>query len=84
MYREKCFPYCISLQPENILLATPDEFTTIKLTDFGLSKLTADASQMTTFCGTLIYIAPELLDTNTATYTSQVDLWSLGVVLFVR
>uniref|UniRef100_A0A0P4VXK1 Protein kinase domain-containing protein n=1 Tax=Scylla olivacea TaxID=85551 RepID=A0A0P4VXK1_SCYOL len=72
------------LQPENILLATTDEFTTIKLTDFGLSKLAADASQMTTFCGTFIYIAPELLDTATATYTSQVDMWSLGVVLYVR
>uniref|UniRef100_A0A0P4VZK1 Serine/threonine-protein kinase Chk2 n=1 Tax=Scylla olivacea TaxID=85551 RepID=A0A0P4VZK1_SCYOL len=71
------------IKPENILLATTDEFTTIKLTDFGLSKLAADASQMTTFCGTFIYIAPELLDTATATYTSQVDMWSLGVVLYV-
>lgn len=64
------------------MLATTDEFTTIKLTDFGLSKLAADASQMTTFCGTFIYIAPELLDATA--YTSQVDLWSLGVVLYVR
>lgn len=71
------------IKPENILLATTEEFTTIKLTDFGLSKLAADASQMTTFCGTFIYIAPELLDTTIATYTSQVDMWSLGVVLYV-
>lgn len=71
------------IKPENILLATTAELTTIKLTDFGLSKLAADASQMTTFCGTVIYIAPELLDVTIATYTSQVDLWSLGVVLYV-
>ena len=71
-------------QPENILFATTDELTTIKLTDFGLSKLAADASQMATFCGTITYIAPELLDTDVKTYTSQVDLWSLGVVLYVR
>lgn len=79
--QNKCCTLC-PVQPENILLATVDELTTVKLTDFGLSKLAADASQMTTFCGTFIYIAPELLEP--ATYTSQVDLWSLGVVLYVR
>ncbi|XP_071521157.1 serine/threonine-protein kinase Chk2 isoform X2 [Panulirus ornatus] len=69
--------------PENILLATDEEYTRIKLTDFGLSKLAADASQMTTFCGTPTYIAPELLDFGALSYTNKVDLWSLGVVLFV-
>ncbi|KAK4292502.1 hypothetical protein Pmani_034735 [Petrolisthes manimaculis] len=71
------------IKPENILLATDEENTSIKLTDFGLSKLAADTSQMNTFCGTISYIAPELLDTETLSYTKKVDLWSLGVVLFV-
>ena len=70
------------LQPENILLASEDEKTCIKLTDFGLSKIAVDSSQMMTFCGTLTYIPPELL-TGEA-YTNKVDMWSLGVVLFVR
>nr|XP_045600913.1 serine/threonine-protein kinase Chk2-like isoform X2 [Procambarus clarkii] len=71
------------IKPENILLATDEENTRIKLTDFGLSKLAADASQMTTFCGTPTYIAPELLQFGGLSYNNKVDLWSLGVVLFV-
>ncbi|KAG0717382.1 Serine/threonine-protein kinase Chk2 [Chionoecetes opilio] len=82
-YLHQCKITHRDIKPENILLATTEEFTAVKLTDFGLSKLAADASQMTTFCGTFIYIAPELLDTATTAYTSQVDLWSLGVVLYV-
>ncbi|XP_069940898.1 myosin light chain kinase A isoform X3 [Cherax quadricarinatus] len=71
------------IKPENILLATDEAYTRIKLTDFGLSKLAADASQMTTFCGTPTYIAPELLQFGGLSYNNKVDLWSLGVVLFV-
>ncbi|KAG7165109.1 serine/threonine-protein kinase Chk2-like isoform X2 [Homarus americanus] len=71
------------IKPENILLATDEEYTRVKLTDFGLSKLAVDASQMTTFCGTPTYIAPELLQFEGLSYNKKVDLWSLGVVLFV-
>lgn len=71
------------IKPENVLLGSDEEFTRIKLTDFGLSKFAADASQMTTFCGTPTYIAPELLDFGPLSYTNRVDMWSLGVVLFV-
>ena len=55
----------------------------IALTDFGLSKenLTnvADA-QLTTFCGTAEYIAPELL--KGLKYGAAVDWWSFGVLLY--
>lgn len=71
------------LQPENILLANEDIRCCVKLTDFGLSKLTVDASQMSTFCGTTMYIAPELLELTGRAYTKKVDLWSFGVVIFV-
>ncbi|KAA0191540.1 hypothetical protein HAZT_HAZT004594 [Hyalella azteca] len=71
------------IKPENILLATEDVRSCVKLSDFGLSKLTADASMMSTFCGTQMYIAPELLDINQRAYTNKVDLWSFGVVVFV-
>lgn len=82
---EKYITFCvIYIQPENILLATDEENTRIKLTDFGLSKLAADTSQMNTFCGTISYIAPELLDIGALSYTKKVDMWSLGVVLYVR
>ena len=34
----------------------------------------------TTFCGTLDYVSPEMKDIGT--YTSKVDLWSIGVLTF--
>jgi serine/threonine-protein kinase Chk2 len=38
---------------------------------------------MKTFCGTPMYVAPEILLTGgRGSYTSQVDVWSLGVILY--
>ncbi|RXG60574.1 Ovarian-specific serine/threonine-protein kinase Lok [Armadillidium vulgare] len=70
------------IKPENILLDSDDENTVIKLTDFGLSKLTRDTTIMTSLCGTQAYIAPEILRHDDI-YNSKVDMWSLGCVLFV-
>jgi len=71
------------LKPENILMATKCEDSCVKITDFGLAKLTGDSSLMSTFCGTTTYIAPELLSAAEARkYTRKVDLWSFGVVMF--
>lgn len=50
------------IKPDNILLAdlSPDNFT-IKLSDFGLSKVVKDNDTfLKTFCGTLLYCAPEV------------------------
>lgn len=48
------------VKPENILVASYTPFT-VKLTDFGLSKI-VDTEQtfLKTFCGTLLYCAPEV------------------------
>eukprot|EP01130_Rhizamoeba_saxonica_P008780 TRINITY_DN3556_c0_g1_i1.p1 TRINITY_DN3556_c0_g1~~TRINITY_DN3556_c0_g1_i1.p1 ORF type:complete len:274 (-),score=57.29 TRINITY_DN3556_c0_g1_i1:33-854(-) len=67
------------LKPENILL---DNTGHIKLTDFGLSKEGIGMNDRThTFCGTPEYIAPEML-ANNASYTTAVDWWSLGTLIF--
>ncbi|CAF3709089.1 unnamed protein product [Rotaria socialis] len=73
------------LKPENILLASSDtNETLIKITDFGLSKLINEISLMKTFCGTPNYIAPEVLANRGAgSYTNKVDVWSLGVILYI-
>ncbi|CAG0879417.1 unnamed protein product [Cyprideis torosa] len=68
------------LKPENILLANNEEETLVKVSDFGLSKF-LDQSSMKTFCGTIHYIAPEIIEHSR--YTPQVDVWSYGVMLFV-
>lgn len=50
------------LKPDNILIANidPDEFA-VKLSDFGLSKVVKDDETfLKTFCGTLLYCAPEV------------------------
>ncbi|CAL8071443.1 unnamed protein product [Calicophoron daubneyi] len=72
------------LKPENILLTGSDNRCLIKVTDFGLSKLVDGNTMLRTFCGTPTYLAPEILKTaGSGTYTSAIDVWSLGVILYV-
>ncbi|KAJ8959051.1 hypothetical protein NQ318_022306 [Aromia moschata] len=70
------------LKPGNVLLATNNTQSLIKVTDFGLSKVTEDYDTMRTVCGTWHYIAPEVLNPGITEYDNQVDVWSLGVILF--
>merc|ERR1719221_439021 len=52
----------------------------LKLIDFGFSKMWDPNIKMRISCGTLSYIAPEVLG---KCYTSQCDMWSLGVIVFI-
>lgn len=52
----------------------------LKLIDFGFSKIWDANIKMRISCGTLSYVAPEVLEKS---YTSQCDLWSLGVITFI-
>lgn len=48
------------IKPDNILIAS-EEPMVVKLSDFGLSKVvTGDDTFLKTFCGTLLYCAPEI------------------------
>lgn len=59
----------------------------VKLADFGISKLTRENTELRTRIGTEGYIAPEVfghLDNmrESSSYTSAVDMWSLGCLLY--
>lgn len=70
------------LKLENILLEKKDDLESIKIADFGLAKQTARPLQ--TMCGTLYYVAPEVIaDDRNKTYGKSVDMWSAGVLLYV-
>jgi serine/threonine-protein kinase CHEK2 len=74
------------LKPENALLAVNEAGEKIiKLGDFGLARAIGENQRMSTLCGTPAYLAPEVFrpEGATALYTLKVDMWSLGMLLFV-
>ncbi|XP_077995171.1 ribosomal protein S6 kinase beta-1-like [Glandiceps talaboti] len=66
------------LKPENIML---DAQGHVVLTDFGLCKESVEDGTMThTFCGTIEYMAPEIL--TRSGHGKAVDWWSLGALMY--
>lgn len=66
---------------ENVMFESEDPGADIKLIDFGLSKAySADRQFMSEGVGTIYTMAPQVLR---GVYTSQADLWSIGVVTYM-
>ncbi|XP_063804664.1 ribosomal protein S6 kinase alpha-5 isoform X2 [Pseudophryne corroboree] len=66
---------------ENILL---DSSGHVVLTDFGLSKefLSDENERAYSFCGTIEYMAPEIVKGGDSGHDKAVDWWSLGVLMY--
>ena len=78
------------LKPANILF---DDYKTVKVTDFGLSKILEDeeGSSMTSMeltsqgAGTYWYLPPECFQlggSNPVRISNKVDVWSIGVIFY--
>ncbi|BAM42024.1 myosin light chain kinase [Theileria orientalis strain Shintoku] len=80
-YLHKCGIIHRDLKPENLLLTDRSESGSIKLTDFGLSTLCSPNDILTQPCGTLAYVAPEVLTMQG--YNQKSDVWSIGVIMYL-
>mmetsp|Transcript_73616 Transcript_73616/g.172434 ORF Transcript_73616/g.172434 Transcript_73616/m.172434 type:complete len:596 (-) Transcript_73616:8-1795(-) len=70
------------LKLQNFLYETSDKDALLKLIDFGLSETLEDADmKMKASVGTLEFCSPDVITGKE--YTSQCDLWSLGVIVFM-
>ena len=78
------------LKLENILLEKDEDISRIKIIDFGLSKAwNSSTDPLVTYVGTPVYMAPEITkienestENSSKSYTSKIDCWSLGVILY--
>jgi len=68
------------LKPDNIMISDNTENATIKIMDFGLSKVLAPHERVNDGFGTLSFVAPEVLIRQP--YNKQIDIWSMGVILY--
>lgn len=68
------------LKPENLLLDSTKADATIKVIDFGLSRVFEPQRKMRHKLGTVYYIAPEVLKQQ---YDEKCDVWSCGVITYI-
>jgi len=69
------------LKLENFVISSvKGKGSSLKLIDFGLSKVCPHGQKLTRAAGTLPYAAPEVLK---GSYDTKADLWSLGVMVYI-
>lgn len=69
------------IKPQNLLLTTKDNVTDIKLADFGFARRVLYPESLTSRVGTPTYVSPQVLKNHP--HDERVDLWSIGVVVYV-
>ena len=69
------------LKPENLLINKTEDGFEVKLVDFGLAAFLGTKYQGFKKCGTAGFIAPEIF--RDEPFSGQIDVFSLGVILYV-
>ena len=68
------------LKPNNLFL---DEKLELKIGDFGLiAKLDSNKDRKKSCCGTPYYMAPEVINPGEKGYSFEVDIWSIGIIMY--
>lgn len=80
------------LKPENYVLETTEKTSPIRLIDFGCAAKVRDSVELMSACGTLYYLAPEIVPLWTkhprakfltgATW-KKADMWSIGIIIYI-
>ena len=86
-YLHRCGIVHRDIKPENVLVEVvqrpgfveDERIVNVKLIDFGLSRVMLPNQVLLEQCGTLSYVAPEVL--LKYGYGKEVDLWSVGVIM---
>lgn len=69
------------IKPENILFSDKNDFSSLKVVDFGLSRVfSSEDKVMTSVVGTTFYMAPEVIN---GKYNEKCDIWSAGCILYI-
>ena len=77
------------IKPENLLLVDKDDLVTVKMADFGLANIMEGPgheqkrSDYQVACGSPAYMAPEIYTDAEHALHPKVDMWSLGVVIYM-
>jgi len=69
------------VKPENFVYESSDPGALLKLVDFGFSQEWDEVDLMTASCGTMAYMAPDVM--RPGGYTTKSDVWSVGVIVFM-
>lgn len=71
------------LKLENILLQKKDDPYNLKIIDFGISGLLSKVGGEIIHAGTMMYSPPEVVSEEDLSSNPKIDIWSLGVILYV-
>ena len=70
------------LKPENIMFKNKDDLNSLVICDLGIAgELKNIFSKMDDKCGTLTFMAPEILMDRQ--YDNLVDIWSTGIIMYI-